>query len=165
MTRSLLLGFLAVFSLAFPATAQWRIEPGLAVGMQPYSAYEDDPRILTEADLVVRRGNWGGHVALQYADLAFAGWILVTHANAVVRFELPRGFAVLGGGGLTYVSPEQGGSLVTGNVELELSKQVARRVDVFARARHYEFQIPSYRSSETGPDGPSLHIGARLRLR
>ena len=164
MTRLLLLGFLALF-LALPATAQWQIEPGLGVGMQPYSADEDDPRVLTEADVLVRRGNWGGHVALQYADLAYAGWILATHANAVYRHQLPRGFAVLGGAGLTYVSPEQGGSLVTGNVELELSKRVAARVDVFARARHYEFRIPSYRSSETGPDGPSLHIGARLRLR
>jgi hypothetical protein len=162
MSRPRLVLALLILLIAATAAAQTRIDAGLSVGQQAYAAQEDDPRYLPGVELLFRRGVWGGQLAADYADLSAAeGPLVAIHTNVVRRFGSDRWFATIGGGP-TWIwrnSPKD----VTWNAAGEVG-HAWNRVEVFARLRHYDYELPSFRAGDAGPDGPAFHLGMRFRL-
>src|SRR5215212_4352172 len=102
MFRNLLL--LSLLFLTTALTAQTRVAVGLAVGQESYESRADDPRVLTGGDVLLRRGAWGGHLAVEYADLTEESALIAIHANVIYRQPFGAGFFLLVGGGPTFVS-------------------------------------------------------------
>lgn len=150
--------------IAAAAQAQTHIDVGLSLGEQSYAAHEDNPRHLPGVELLLRRGAWGGHVAVEYADLSVAeGPLVAIHMDAVRRFGSGRWIATLGLGPTLIVrnNPKE----VVWNAEGELAYGW-RRADLFARVRHYDYEAKEFRfGSEAGPSGPALYLGVRFKLR
>lgn len=154
---------LVLLLTAMPAAAQFHVGIGAGAGMQSYENVDDDPRVLSEVELLVRRGRWGAHIAVEYADLSSAGRIFVTHLDAAYRWPLARQFSILAGTGPTIVSSETGQSIVAWNAEVELARRFGR-MDVFARIRQYDYSLLTFRD-RASPEGPAVHVGARFALR
>ena len=155
--------FLILLSLATSLSAQTRIDLGVAVGMQSYESYEDDPRVLTGAEILAQHNALGAQVAFEYADLAFIGALYVTHADVFYRHALGRRFLLLVGAGPTYVSLDMHGSEITWNAQADVTWRF-RRAEVFARLRQYDYDRSSPGESAS-PDGPAVSIGMRFKVR
>lgn len=158
--RTLVLLLVALASL--PLFAQTSLDLGVAVGQQSYADTIDDPRILTGAEALVRRGNAGLHVALEYADLSEEGALLVLHPDLVYRWPLGS-FGLTAGAGATYAyidGPEGG---LTWNAEVELDRRFGRAT-VFGRVRHYDYELPRRFGFDAGPTGPAVYVGVRFNV-
>lgn len=145
------------------ASAQNVVSVGAAIGMQSYQSSIDDPHVLSSLDLLLRRGNAGVHVAVEYADLSEEGALIVIHPDLVYRQTVGQKGFLLFGAGPTFTSPGTSSFATTWNVELELGKTFGR-TDLFARVRQYDYSLPRFREGEAGPKGPAVYIGARFRL-
>ena len=154
---------LLLLLIAVAAQAQTHFDVGLSLAQQAYAAPEDDPRYLPGIEFLVRRDAWGGHVAAEYADLSVAeGPLVAIHTNAVRRFGSGRWIAMLGLGPTLIVrnNPKE----VTWNAEAEVAHAWSR-VELFARVRHYDYELPSFRAGDVGPSGPAVSLGVRFKLR
>lgn len=160
---SLLLGLL--LSVAPAVFAQTHIEGGFSFGWQPYVAYGDDPRYISGAEVLVRGKSFGGHVAVEYADLTDFDALTVTHANVIHRREFGNGWSWLAGAGATFIDiGDFGPEERTFNVEAELAKRFGR-TDVFARVRYFDFKLVGDIRTETSPKGPEVSLGFRYAFR
>ena len=155
---------LVVLLISAAAQAQTHVDIGLSLGQQSYAANEDNPRYLPGIELLVRRGAWGGHVAVEYADLSAAeGPLVAIHTDAVRRFGSGSWIATLGLGPTLIIrnNPKE----VVWNAEAELA-YAWRRADVFARVRHYDYEAQEFRfGRDAGPSGPAAYLGVRFKLR
>jgi hypothetical protein len=155
-----LVTLLVVDRVAAQTTA---VDIGAAVGRQSYADSLDDPRILTSLDLVARRGSAGIELAVEYADLSEEGALVVAHPDIVYRWQLPANFALLAGAGPTWVSVGAfDGSQISWNAEIEIERRW-RRFALFGRVRQYDYDLPRFR--ESGPDGPAMYVGFRVKMR
>jgi len=159
MSRVTLFLLLLLLFLTMTLSAQTRIDGGFAFGRQPYENYLDNPRYLPSIDVLARRGNFGVHVAIDYADLDVISAMFATHLNLVYRTG-QRNF-VLAGAGPTIIYA--GSTKPTWNAELEAG-HAWKRVEVFARVRQYDFDFTGYRE-DASPNGPALYAGVRFALR
>lgn len=146
------------------ASAQNVVSVGAAIGIQSYQSSIDDPRVLSSIDLLLRRGNAGVHVAVEYADLSEEGGLIVIHPDLVYRQMVGQKVFIIFGAGPTFTSPGTSSFGTTWNVELELGRTFGR-TDLFARVRQYDYSLPRFREGEAGPKGPAAYLGARFRLK
>jgi hypothetical protein len=156
MRQILLLTFLMIANTSF---AQTHVSLGGALGEQPYENAK--AKVLTSLEGIVERKAVGLHVATEYSDLDPGGALLVTHADAVYRFDL-EGFSVRAGAGPTYVSLEELGSEVTWNLELEIAHRV-RSADIFLRVRQYDYTVGDFRE-QASPSGAAFYAGVRFSI-
>jgi hypothetical protein len=155
---------LALLLLSTSLFAQTYVEAGLSLGRQEYTAGGDDPRYITGAEVIVRGGSVGGHLAVEYADLETWDALVVTHANVIYRHAFGNHWSWLAGAGPTFVDiGDFGTDVTTFNVEAELAKRFGR-TDVFARARYFDFKLGDFRD-ETSPKSPEVSIGFRYAFR
>jgi hypothetical protein len=157
--------FLVLFLVALPLSAQTVIDIGAAGGRQSYRAFSDNPRWLTSAEVLARRGNAGVHLAVEYADLSEEGALVVIHPDLVYRWPLGS-LAVMAGVGPTYANiggDRERPSILTWNAEAELEWRFGRSA-VFARVRNYDFELQRDRAGESGPSGPAMYAGFRFTV-
>lgn len=163
MSRRLPL-FLLSLLLSITIHAQTHIAAGLSMNMQPYENYDDNPRYMPGAEILVHGKHFGGHLSVEYADLSDFNALLVTHANVVYRHAFGSGWSVLAGAGPTWIDINDfGPEETTFNVEGEVAKRFGR-VDVFARVRQYDFTFRDSRALAS-PNGAAVGLGVRFSLR
>ncbi|HKO54810.1 MAG TPA: hypothetical protein VJ276_02960 [Thermoanaerobaculia bacterium] len=156
MRRSLL-----ILSLLLTVAAHAQTRIGVFLGTQPYESSSDDPRYLPGIELLAQRGRLGGHLAVDYADLA-AGKLIATHVDAAWVHPLGERASFLVGAGPTYVIVG-GGTKLTWNAEAELARRWGS-VEGFVRIRKYDFSFPVFRDRPASPKGPAGYVGVRFTL-
>lgn len=150
--------------LSLPLSAQLHLDAGLAFGMQPQESQADDPKPLVGAEALLHDTRFGVHAAYEYFSLSYAGGASATHVDAAYRHAFANRFAMLLGAGPTYVSVFDYGTTVTWNAEAEVARRFGARVDVFLRARYYDYEKSGFRDF-VSPDGPAVYLGARYAFR
>ena len=142
-------------------SAQTRFDIGIAGGMQSYEASEDDPRVLTGAEVMVSRGRLGLYYALEYADLSFAGAMYANHGGVMYRWPLGGKVSFLAGAGPSYVSVESLGGETTFHAQVELAIRTGR-LEWFAKVRQYDYSMSEFRIATASPSGPAVMAGVRF---
>jgi hypothetical protein len=161
MSRRILPVLLLLFLVA-PLLAQTHVAAGIAGGVQMYKNSEDDLRVMTGAELLVKRGRFGVHAAFEYADLSRGGAFVAIHPDLVYIQPIGARYTFLAGMGQTLISIENFDDDRTWNVEAELARRYTRW-DVFARARYYDYDSGDVRSP-VSPTSPVFSLGARYTL-
>lgn len=154
--------FFTLILVASSLSAQ--ISAGLAIGQQRYQSAEDNPKVTTDADVLLRRNDFGLHLAVQYADLStIDGPLIAIHPDLVYRRAFSDNSYVLLGAGPSFIQVGSTMNTMTWNAEGELGL-VLRKADVFVRVRQFDFSLSEFRVGEAGPSGPTISIGARFAL-
>jgi hypothetical protein len=148
--------------LASASFAQTRIDAGIAIGSQSYEQSSLSPRVLTSPDVLLVRGTYGLHAALDYADLAEVGHLFATHVDLVYRRPIGNGFVFLAGAGPTFIQAGDISSDWAANAEVEIGRQWSQ-AELFARVRYYDFKAEGFREGAS-PKGPALYLGMRFKV-
>jgi hypothetical protein len=162
MTRTLL-GIL-LLALSSTLSAQLRFDLGIAGGVQQYERGTDaDRKFLFSPEAHLSRGRLTLYYALDYTELSSAGPMYASHFGLAYRWPLGDQVAFSAGAGPSYVTVEQLGGEVAWNAQAELALRT-RRLEWFAKVRHYDYTLEEFRIANASPDGPAVLGGVRVTL-
>ena len=145
-------------------SAQVRVDLGLAAGQQAYEADDLDSRFLISPEVLLSRERLAFYYSLDLADLSSGGTMYGNHYGLAYRWPVGQNGAFRAGAGPSYVSVEHLGGEPTWHAQVELALRT-RRLEWFAKLRHYDYSLSEFRVADASPNGPALLAGVRITLR
>lgn len=152
-----------LFLLSSSLSAQVRVDLGIAAGGQSYEAPRDEVQLLISPELLLSRGRLALYYALDNTDLPSAGSMMASHFGVAYRWPVGRNLAFRAGAGPSYVTTQKLGGELTWNAQAELALRT-RRLEWFAKVRHYDYVLSDFRIGTASPEGPALLAGVRVTL-
>ena len=144
--------------------AEVRIDLGIAAGWQSYAGSTAGSRFLISPEALFSRRRLALYFALDHAELPSAGSMYASHLGVAFRWPVGRSLAVRAGAGPSYVTVEKLGGEPAWNAQVELALRT-RRLEWFAKVRHYDYGLSERRIANASPDGPALLAGVRFTLK
>ena len=148
-------------------SAQVRLDVGIAAGYQSYEAQDLGSQFLISPELLLSRGPFALYYALDHADLSSEnirrGTMYGSHLGVAYGWPLGRTLAVRAGAGPSYVTITYLGGNPTWHAQLELALRT-RRLEWFAKVRHYDYRLSKLHQAGASPDGPARLVGLRAAL-
>ena len=162
MTR--FLGAVLVLLLCSSLSAQTRVDAGLGLGRQSFESPNIGSRLAISPELMLSRGPLAAYYSLDLVDLGSpAGSMYASHFGAAYRWPLGRNFAVRVGAGPSYVTIDRLGGELAWHAQAEVGWRM-RRLEWFARVRHFDHGLSDDRVTNGRPDGPVVAGGVRVML-